>query len=107
MEPRQLPRYWNPFENIWHNSERTPGPFKRIKKEECQKIASMSLSELFDFIDNEMENGFLDMKMQHNMILLHERTPWELTGTAAAGSYKNGIINILVILRSRLEGKLI
>ena len=98
-----MPRFWNPFQNIigeilrkQHNPTRAPGLFKRIKDEECQKIASMSLSELFDFID-EVEKQEISMKMDQGLMFLEQKP-------AAANAYKNAIINILMFIRRRLEG---
>ena len=99
-----MPRFWNPFENVigellrgQHNPARALGSFKCIKDEECQKVASMSLSELFDFID-EVKKQWLGMKMDQGLMFLKEKP-------AAAYAYKNAIINILMFIRRRLAGK--
>ena len=105
-------RCWHPFEDFMIDPGLPPGPFKSAKKRECRKIAAMSIYELYDFIDYEIEPAPPNtmtpgMQMEHYMLMwMFGPRPFGVSELEAAAKYKNTVLSILMYLQRRLEGEL-
>ena len=116
----QQNQWWNPFKCVWNarspwnfgvtDKQLTePGPWERVRQEESQKVASMSISQVFDYIQL-IVNSDSDWKIEahHKWIMFHNLRSEEIfrvSGLSAAAEYKQTIIFILAELKSRLAGK--
>ena len=117
----QQNQWWDPFKCVWNDRDypwnngitdkqlTEPGPWDRVLEEESQKIVSMSISQIFDYIQFIVDSDS-DWKIQgrHNWIISHNLRPKEIfrvSGLDAAAEYKQTIISILAKLKSQLAGK--
>ena len=103
MENRE---FWNPLHFLWIDprQETGPGPWKEVETEECQKIASMSMSELFEYIDHVLADPIEQFETQY-VCYLNSTEIFGLSGPDAADEFGGTIAYILNALERRLEGR--
>ena len=127
----RLNQCWDPFKYVWNGSDygwnkgrlfinritdevKTElGPWERVREEESQKIAQMSIVQLFDYtqhiVDSEtISDSLQNIETHHCWIMSHNLRSEEIftvSGLDAAAEYKQTIISILAKLKSQLAGK--
>ena len=105
MENRE---FWNPLHFLWIDSrqETGPGPWKEVEIEECQKIASMPIGQLFEYIDHVLADPIEQFETQY-VCYLNSSEIFGLSGPEAADEFGGTIACILKALERRLESRLL
>ena len=105
MDNRQ---FWNPLHFLWIDPRREtgPGPWKEVEDQECKMIKSMSIAQLFDYIEHVVSDPIEIIETQY-VSYLNTTEIFGLPGSDAADKFGGTIATILKTLERRLEGEIL
>ena len=105
MDNRQ---FWNPLHFLWIDPGREtgPGPWKEVEDQECKMIKSMSIAQLFDYIEHVVSDPIEIIETQY-VSYLNTTEIFGLIGSDAADKFGETIATILKTLERRLEGEIL
>ena len=94
----------DPFNCVWKDLTDPLDSWERVQEEESQKVASMSISQVFNYIQFIVESDWT-MQAHHSWIMVSIFRIVRVSGISAAAEYKQAIIFILTKVKQRLAGK--
>ena len=96
----------DPFKCVWNDLTDPLNNWERVRAEESQKVASMTISQVYDYIQFIVESDWR-MQAYHSWIMVSIFRIVRVSGISAAAEYKQAIIFILTKVKQRLAGKTI
>ena len=94
----------DPFNCVWKDLTDPLDSWERVQEEESQKVASMTICQVFDYIQFIVESDWR-MQAYHSWIMVSIFRIVSVSGISAAAEYKQAIIFILTKVKQRLAGK--
>ena len=96
---------WNPLTGIEEYDIDSAAPWKMIEEEECEKIISMSIEELFSYINHVVRTDYWWIHRHHSVVYEFDMI-FGMTGPDAAKEYEKTLMSIVMELKNRVEEEL-